>query len=420
MKRILFLVTQSEFGGAQRYVFETAKYLNLRNYEVLVGAGQGDGELFRKLRNTGVQPVYLKEMRRTPWPWQMALAIKEIYNLLKKERPDILFLCSTTAGFLGSIATFFYRGSTSRVLTKGEEESLLSSPSKSLEYGEVEPRVIYRIGGWAFRDPRNFILNKFILWAEKITAPLKDKIIVNSEIDRNLAIQYKICLAEKIIKIHNGIDLNSLDFLSREEARKFLLSRSNLHCSRSDLEQLLVVGTVANFYKSKGLNYLIEAFHILRSDFHYSRSDLLKFLIIGEGKERKKLESLIKKYNLENQVFLIGKVPDAQQYLKAFDVFVLPSLKEGFPWVIIEAMAAQSAIIATKVGAIPEIIENKLDGLLIEPENSQKLAEKIAFLLKNPRVRENLGKKAREEVKQNFSLEKMLKETEKVFINTRC
>jgi len=416
MKRILFLVTQSEFGGAQRYVFETAKYLNLRNYEVLVGAGQGDGELFRKLRNTGVQPVYLKEMRRTPWPWQMALAIKEIYNLLKKERPDILFLCSTTAGFLGSIAAFFYRGSTSRVLTKGEEESLLSSPSKSLEYGEVEPRVIYRIGGWAFRDPRNFILNKIILWAEKITSPLKDKIIVNSEIDRKLAIQYRVAKPEKIIKIHNGIDLNSLDFLSREEARNCLISKTSL--ARSDLlkrTDLIMVGTVANFYKSKGLNYLIEAFHILRSDLHYSRSDPLKFLIIGEGKERKKLESLIKKYNLENQVFLIGKVPDAQQYLKAFDVFVLPSLKEGFPWVIIEAMAAQSAIIATKVGAIPEIIENKLDGLLIEPKNSQKLAEKIAFLLKNPRVRENLGKKAREEVKQNFSLEKMLKETEKLF-----
>jgi len=415
MKRILFLVTQSEFGGAQRYVFETAKYLNLRNYEVLVGAGQGDGELFRKLRNTGVQPVYLKEMRRTPWPWQMALAIKEIYNLLKKERPDILFLCSTTAGFLGSIAAFFYRGSTSRVLTKGEEESLLSSPSKSLEYGEVEPRVIYRIGGWAFRDPRNFILNKIILWAEKITSPLKDKIIVNSEIDRKLAIQYRVAKPEKIIKIHNGIDLNSLDFLSREEARNCLISKTSL--ARSDLlkrTDLIMVGTVANFYKSKGLNYLIEAIHFLRSDLP-GRSDLLKFLIIGEGRQRPQLESLIKKYELENNVFLIGKISDAQRYFKAFDIFVLPSLKEGFPWVILEAMAAQSAIIATRVGAIPEIIENEVDGLLVKPKNSQELAEKIVYLLKNPELRENLGKKAREKVGRNFSLEKMLKETEKLF-----
>ena len=415
MKRILFLVTQSEFGGAQRYVFETAKYLNLRNYEVLVGAGQGDGELFRKLRNTGVQPVYLKEMRRTPWPWQMALAIKEIYNLLKKERPDILFLCSTTAGFLGSIAAFFYRGSTSRVLTKGEEESLLSSPSKSLEYGEVEPRVIYRIGGWAFRDPRNFILNKIILWAEKITSPLKDKIIVNSEIDRKLAIQYRVAKPEKIIKIHNGIDLNSLDFLSREEARNCLISKTSL--ARSDLlkrTDLIMVGTVANFYKSKGLNYLIEAIHFLRSDLP-GRSDLLKFLIIGEGRQRPQLESLIKKYELENNVFLIGKISDAQRYFKAFDIFVLPSLKEGFPWVILEAMAAQSAIIATRVGAIPEIIENEVDGLLVKPKNSQELAEKIVYLLKNPELRENLGNRAREKVEQNFSLGKMLKETEKLF-----
>ena len=163
MNKILFIVTQSGLGGAQRYVFEMASRLDPRKYEVLVGAGEKDGELFRKLEKAGIKWLTLKQMKRTPLPWQIVLGIKEIYNLLKKEKPDILLLCSTTAGFLGSIAAFFYRGSTSRVLTKGEEESLLSSPSKSLEYGEVEPRVIYRIGGWAFRDPRNFILNKFIL-----------------------------------------------------------------------------------------------------------------------------------------------------------------------------------------------------------------------------------------------------------------
>ncbi len=146
-KKILFLVTQSEMGGAQRYIYEVSKALAER-YEILVAAGDpafakasaGKGELFQKLKNTRVRPVYLKRMKRTPNPYLAISAIAEIARLLKKERPDVLFLCSTTAGLLGSIAARIYRGRTSPKIT-----------------GEVRPqkiRVIYRIGGWAFGDPR--------------------------------------------------------------------------------------------------------------------------------------------------------------------------------------------------------------------------------------------------------------------------
>ena len=173
MRKILFLVTQSEFGGAQRYVYEISKAL-ASGYHISVAAGDGDGELFQKLKNTPVQPVYLKQMRRTPWPWQIISAIREIIGLLKKERPDVLFLCSTTAGFLGSIAGWIYRGPTS-------------------------PKIIYRIGGWAFRDPRPFWQNWLIFWLEKLTAPLKDIIVVNSEYDWRIAVKKRIISPEKII-----------------------------------------------------------------------------------------------------------------------------------------------------------------------------------------------------------------------------
>ena len=360
-RKILFLVTQSEMGGAQRYVYEVAEVLAER-HEILVAAGEGDGELFRKLKNTRAQPAYLKRMKRAPWPWQAILAIKEIFDLLKKEKPDVLFLCSTTAGLLGSIAGSLYK-----------------------------LKIIYRIGGWAFRDPRAFWKNWLIFWAEKITARFKDLIIVNSEYDWRIAVEKKIISPEKIIKIYNGLDPNSLDFLSREEARRRLTPGVD-----KKTPGVAFVGCVANFYKTKGLAYLIQAFHYLEPGSQY-------LIIIGDGKLRPQLEAQIKKLGLEDRVILTGRIPDAYKYLKAFDLSVLPSLKEGFPWVILEAAAAGIPIVATRVGAIPEILPEEC---LVEPGDSQELAKKISRMLEQP---------AKPKLKQDFSLRKMAEETEKLF-----
>jgi len=358
MKKILFIVTQSEFGGAQRYIFEVARNLDKERYEVLVAAGQGDGELFKKLQNINIETFHLKQMKRAPWPWQIFLSVKEIHSLLKKEKPDVLFLCSTTAGLLGSISRLFYK-----------------------------VKIIYRIGGWAFRDPRAFWKNWLVLMAEKMTAPLKDIIIVNSEIDRKLALKYKIAPSKKIIKIYNGIDINSLDFLSRQEAR----SRFNLEQSAK------IVGTVANFYKTKGLEYLIKA-----APKVFEAEPQTIFVIVGDGRLRPKLEAQIRKLGLGKKILLKGKVPNAYKCLKAFDVFALPSLKEGFPWIILEAIAAEVPIVATKIGALPEIIEEEF---LVEARNSQVLAKKINWMLEHP---------IKSELKQEFTSQKMTRETAEI------
>lgn len=354
MKKILFLVTQSEMGGAQRYVYEISKALAKR-YEILVAAGSGDGELFEKLKQAGISFRQLSQMQRTPWPWQVIFTVKEIANLIRKERPDVLFLCSTTAGLLGSIAA-----------------RICKTP---------RPRVIYRIGGWAFRDPRPSWQNLIVLLLEKLTAPFKDLIIVNSEYDWRIAVEKRIVSPEKIVKIYNGIDIDPLDFLPKEEAKARL--------SAYGTEKL--IGCVANLYKTKGLEYLIEAASILDC----------KLVIIGEGKERPALEAMIQKYDLKDKVILAGRIKDAYKYLKAFDVFVLPSIKEGFPWVILEALAAEIPIIATKVGAIPEIIPEEF---LTEPDDAEALAKKINQMLEHPTV---------PQPKQEFSTQRMVEATEK-------
>ena len=401
MSRILFIITQSEIGGAQRFLLEFAPFLASKGHQITLAAGEGDGELFTKLEsgimNQELRTCRIPHLVRNLNPFSDIKALFSILKIIKKERPNIVFLQSTKAGFLGSIA--------GKLLRK---------------------RVLYRIGGWSFRDPRSWWMNKILFWMEKISAPLKDRIIVNSELDRQLAIDKKIAPPHKVVKIYNGIDPGAVNFLPKEEIRHKLESRITLarrslgvggnHESNSGI----LIGTIANLYATKGIEYLIEAVNILYNIQHTTYN--IQFVVIGEGKERPKLEALIKKYNLEDKFFLIGRVPNAPRYLKAFDIFVLPSVKEGFPWVLLEAMAAEVPIISTKVGAVPEMIEDGKEGVLVPPKDSAALAKKISQLLSMPpsrpaespaKSRKQIAINASEKLRQ-FSSKKMLRESEEI------
>jgi glycosyltransferase involved in cell wall biosynthesis len=368
-KKILFLVTQSEFGGAQRFIYRLITNLDSFKYEIITAAGpegnDANGLLFN-LKKEKFKVYSLKFLRRTINPLIDFLGVIEIYKLIKREKPDIVFLCSTKAGILGSIAGRWAK-------TK---------------------KTIYRIGGWTFNDPWPSWKKKLYIWLEKITAGFKDIIVNNAESDRQQAMKLGIKPREKIMTIYNGINIDNLDFLPKEEAKIFL-----------GVPLGFAIGTIANFYPPKGLIYLVEAINlILDSD--------IKFVLIGDGQQRAEIENLIHKYKLEEKLLLTGTIPEAYKYLKAFDVFVLPSIKEGFPWTLLEAMTAGVPVIATKVGAVPEVIENNHNGLLIEPANSEELAKAIKNLLKNKDLREKIVKEAKKTVEEKFNLKEMVKKYE--------
>ncbi|KKS74216.1 MAG: Glycosyl transferase, group 1 [Candidatus Azambacteria bacterium GW2011_GWB1_42_72] len=244
------------------------------------------------------------------------------------------------------------------------------------------------------------------MWAEKISAPFKDLIITNSEFDRQLAIKNNIIKPEKIIVIYNSLDFDNLNFLPKKEARKFIASKINN--SQFIIPDSILVGAIANLYKNKGLIYLIFAMAKI-SDNH------INAVIIGDGPEREILKKLIKKNNLENKITLIGYVPDAYKYLKAFDAFVLPSVKEGQPWTILEAMAAEVPIVATNIAGIPEMIENEKSGLLVEPADSEALASAIEKMLTHPDMTQEYSQNAQTTVKEKFSLVDMIRKNEELF-----
>lgn len=380
MRKLLFIITKSEMGGAQRFLYELVTHLDVQKYDILVAAG-GHGELFEKLESSGIKSARIRHFSNIPGIKNL-LAFLEILRAIIKAKPDILYLLSSEAGFTGSLAGKFYR----------------------LIFWRKKPKIIYRIGGWAFKEPRNFILKMVYLWAEKISAPFKDIIVVNSEFDARLGIKHHIATREKIITIYNGLDFEKIKFLPRETARQLLL-RTKASVSAP------LIGTIANLYKNKGLEYLIEAMSKIKGQI----SNVM-LLIIGEGPEREKLEKLIEKYELENTVHLAGSIPDAFQFLKAFDLFVLPSVKEGQPWAVLEAMAAARPIVATNIAGIAEMIENEKTGLLVEPTDPAYLAEAIEKMMTHPSLAHECAQNALEIVKDKFDVAEMVKKNEELFL----
>jgi glycosyltransferase involved in cell wall biosynthesis len=146
-------------------------------------------------------------------------------------------------------------------------------------------------------------------------------------------------------------------------------------------EKEFTVGTIGEAVKNKGQEYLREA-----------------------GKNFPDI-----KFNI------ISDMPEAARYLKNFDIFILPSLKEGLPYVLLEAGLAELPVIATNVGGVPEIIENEKTGLLIKPANPAKIADALKKLIDNPGLAKTLAKNLRQKILQEFSFEKMLEKTLAVY-----
>jgi glycosyltransferase involved in cell wall biosynthesis len=382
MKKILYLITQSDFGGAQFYVYSLATGLK-NDYKIIVAGGeQGyDGELAKKLNKENIKYLYLKNLKRAINPWRDFLAFLEIIKVIKKEKPDIIHLNSSKISIIGSIAV------------------------KICSMLHVTCYTIYTVHGWVFNEPMCFLKKIFYKYAEKFTAGFKDKLICVSDYDKQIAIKEKICPTFKLTTIHNGI--KNIEFLPKKEA----IEKLNKY-SKSDISSPIIAGTIANLYKTKDLKNLIEAIHILLTlDFKLST------IIIGSGPEQNELIGLIKKYGLNKKIYLLGNIKNASRYLKAFDIYVCSSVKEGFPYSILEAMQAEVPIITTNVGGIPEMIKNNQSGLLINAKDPEIMAEKIKLLINNKNLRNKLSKNSKEEIMKNFNLNNFLNKTKKIYKN---
>ena len=200
--------------------------------------------------------------------------------------------------------------------------------------------------------------------------------------------------------IQNGIA--PINFNSRENARREIMG--------TPIKDTPWIGTVGEFTRNKGLTYLVEAASLLKK-----RGLAFRMSIIGDGEDLSKIKQQAMKKRLYNNldspayIDLPGFIPDFARNLKAFEIFVLASVKEGLPYVLLEAGQAECAVVGSNISGIKDVIGDA--GILVEPKNPTALAEILERLLKNPTLRQTFGKKLRARVEKEFSLERMLKET---------
>lgn len=386
MKKILYIVTQPEFGGAQRYIFDLASnFKDAFDITVATGSDFTPDSLLKRCETAGIKTHKFDYLRREIDIKMDFKAGREIFNFIKKEQPDIIHLNSSKAGVLGSIAVYFAKSKIK------------------------PPKIVYTVHGWAFLEPVSIKTRLLYLWAERFSARFRGALIVLSQKECDITLKKLLSHPSKINIIPHGIDHNAMSFYIREKSRNLLGEKiGNIKFSDEDF----IVGAVANFYPTKGIEFLVRAASQMPKIFNNKK---LFFVVIGDGRERVKLESLIKKYDLRDNFFLAGAIPEAYKLLYAFDTFALPSVKEGFPYVILEAMAAGTPIVATSVGGIPEILNNNSSGILVPPQNPEALKNALMEFLSSGIKRKSCGETARKILRENYGIEKMLQTTSELY-----
>src|SRR3989344_7265494 len=303
-KKIFFVITKASWGGAQHYVYDLITALSKTEFEASVVFGQ-PGLLALKLKEAGITIKPILSLERNVSFFTDIQSFFELFRLFWKERPDVVPLNTKKGGGVGPVGARL----------------------------AGVPRIIFTAHGWPFWEQRNPIPRGIIYFLSWLTALLSHIIIVVSDYDLRAA-QKMPLVAHKTTRIYNGIDLH------------FPLGSADV-IRHSFPKGVGIVGTIGELTRNKNQISLIER----------AKNDPTMYVaIVGDGEDRRYLMQKIEEYGLTARVKLFGFMP-ADEVLRGFDTFALPSLKEGLPYVLLEAKAAGLPIVANRVGGVGEILD---------------------------------------------------------------
>lgn len=327
--KILLVITKSEIGGAQFFALNLARGLKAAGEEVIVAGGPGE-YLPAELAKAGIAWRHLKNLERSYNPFKSWNFITELKKYAATEKFDVIHLNSTNA-LLGVWG---------------------------LNRLKPKPRLVFTVHGLSFLDSDYQVLG--ILKAAyrlffKAAFKKLDNLIFVSRLNLEFALKSGLLkggLEAKSWLIYNGLDFASDYFFNREEARRELARKLKLNPElATNFKNSFIYGSIGRLAYPKNYEFLINAHKAVRAI-----KPTAKLFLIGEGPERAKYEGLIKSYRLENEIYLSGEIKDAGRYLRAFDLFVLPSFFEGLSLSLIEAVRAGVPILASRVGGNEEIV----------------------------------------------------------------
>jgi len=368
-KKVLFVITKSNFGGAQRYVFDLATNLPRDTYHAVVASGPDasgtTGRLSYLLNEKQIPTLEIPALTRDINPLDDLRAFFALTGLLLEEKPDIVHLNSSKAAGLGALAA---------------------------RIAGIK-RIVFTIHGLPENEDRSLIARWLIAGATWLTAALSHSVITISE-EAFMTVRKRPFLFKKTILIHNGIA--AINFLAASEARR------ELRAIDPSIPDGFLLGAIGELHRNKGYDRALEA--ISTSNVH--------FAIIGDGEENEKLRALAQKLHIEDRVHFLGFIPDAAKYLRAFDAFLLSSYKEGLPYVLLEAGLAEVPIIASDIPGVREIVLSDVTGIRAHDATTFSAAiEHMKDATYSQPLRDEMAKR----IRAHFSIHSMLEKTQQCY-----
>lgn len=351
-KKILYVITKGSWGGAQRYVFDLATNLSPTDFDAIVACGQ-PGMLIDRLKQVGIRtrivPAFIRDIALT----NDIRSFFQLLDLFREEQPDIVHLNSSKAAAIGALAARLAR----------------------------VRHIVFTAHGWPFKEDRMLFATLMLYAATWFTVLLSYTTIVVSKEDEKIG-KRMWCVKNKIHYIPNAI--KTAELLPREKAEEIVFYPD----VDSHIINSIRLVTIAELTKNKGLQYGIDMIKELEKRF----PDTYTYTIFGKGEDLPCLQEQTRGLvNSQNQPIVLFRsistnMPsdlstEASRYLRAFDVFILPSIKEGMPYVLLEAATAGLPIVATHI--VREEAATLPNIHFVSPRDGHALASAIRDLKKN-------------------------------------
>lgn len=362
--KIRYLLPELKLGGAEKHVIRLAAGLRKKGYEAGIACLFREGALAEEARGEGIPLVCLN----LPYRWNFATFLP-LRHWLLASRPDILH--TYLFGF------HFFAGLPARLL---KVPVIVSSRREIAEWQGIHHRMFESLG--------NFFV---------------DSVVCCSKAVEKWTLKKEHIQAEKLLTIQNGVDRVRFNPSQRNPA---LRRAFNIPANAT------VVGTVANMAVEKGYPYLLEAARQILKE-----NPSVWFLFVGFGPLEREIKEKAAGIPGHERIIFAGARSDIPDLISEMDIFVLASVREGFPNVLLEAMAMEKPVVATEVGGIPEIIESGVDGLLVPAKDGQALAQALGLLLKDRQKAKELTNRGREKISRSFSLERMIDQYETFYLS---
>lgn len=369
-KKIRILHVAQAAGGVDRYIRMLLKYLDKEKFENILVCSQ---DFCEENYNGLVNYFEQIEMRRDIGGNDLK-AIKAVRNLIKKYNPDIVYAHSSKAGAIARVADI-----------------------------GIKNYCVYNPHGWAFNMKCSLKKKAMYTIIEKVAALFCDKIICISDAEKQSAMEKKICREEKLQVIFNGVDIEAY-----ENGMHDTVTRKDLDIPKD----AFVVGMVGRMSPQKAPDIFIKMAKQVKNKVSNAH-----FIIVGNGNEEAEIRKYAKDNGFLDSLCITGWVDNPMSYVELFDVACLLSRWEGFGLALPEYMMAGKPIVASRVDAIPNIIRDEENGLLVDVDDFVGASESVLRIYRDDGLKKRMVAQGMKDVHNRFNARRVSEEHEKLFEN---